>query len=53
MKSASPHYQHRWFRVLYAPLDDGVTCTSIEITEQKEQAKVNGGKKQGAGAKQP
>lgn len=36
----SPVYHHRWFRVLYAPLDDGVTCTSIEITEQKEQAKV-------------
>ena len=36
----SPLDPHRWFMVRYAALDDGVTATFIEITEQKKHAKV-------------
>ncbi|MEO5582375.1 MAG: ATP-binding protein [Saprospiraceae bacterium] len=30
----------RWFIVHYVALDDGVTCTFVEITDQKNQAKI-------------
>ena len=36
----SPLDPHRWFMVRYAALDDGVTATFIEITEQKKQDKA-------------
>ncbi|MEP6514279.1 MAG: ATP-binding protein [Parafilimonas sp.] len=37
---SSPHDPNRWFMVHYAPLQDGITATFIEITEQKKQAKA-------------
>ncbi len=36
----SPFNNERCFLVHYVKLDDGVTCTFVEITEQKLQAKV-------------
>lgn len=36
----SPHFPHRWFMVQYVPLDDGVTATFVEITDQKNQARI-------------
>ena len=33
-------FSERWFMVQYVPLDDGVTCTFVEITNQKKQEKI-------------
>jgi PAS domain S-box-containing protein len=35
----SPRHRHRSFMVNYVAMEDGVTCTFIEITEQKNQAR--------------
>ncbi|MEO5675336.1 MAG: ATP-binding protein [Chitinophagales bacterium] len=35
----SPNFPDRCFMVHYSPLDEGVTATMVDITEQKKQAK--------------